>query len=145
MQLWSIEGAIPALAGSGYEITRETSDEYNCVAWAAGDDTDWWSHDPEYYWPEWALRSPEVEALVQVFTGLGYTVCDSAVKENGYEKVALYALEGLWKHAARQLDDGQWTSKLGPFEEITHPSPEDVTGELYGSVYCFMRRPSPSP
>ena len=145
MQLWSIEGAFPRLAVSGYEITSEIDGLYNCIAWAAGDDTDWWSHEPEYYWPEWAPRSPETAALVQVFVGLGYAVCDSREKEAGYDKVALYDLNGEWKHAARQIDDGRWTSKLGPFEDITHPSPEDVAGELYGEVHCIMRRPSVNP
>ena len=142
MQLWNIERAFPVLTASGYEITSEITDLYNCVAWAAGDDTDWWSHEPEYYWPEWAPRSPEVEALVQVFVGLGYTVCDSAEKESGYDKVALYARDGEWQHAARQLEDGQGTSKVGPFEDITHPSLENLTNETYGNVYCIMRRPS---
>ena len=85
-----------------------------------------------------------MEALVQVFVGLGYAICDSDEKEPGYHKVALYAFDGEWQHAARQLDDGLWTSKLGRFEDITHPSPEDVTGEVFGNVHCIMRRPSVS-
>ena len=142
MQLWSIEGALPALAVSGYEITSEISDVYNCIAWAAEDDTKWWSYPDEHYWPEWAPRSPEIEALVQVFAGLGYAVCHGDAREPGYDKVALYARDGEWQHAARQLEDGRWTSKLGPFEDITHPSLQDLAGELYGSVHCIMRRPS---
>ena len=81
--------------------------------------------------------------MVQVFDSLGYSVCDNAEKEAGYEKVAIYARSGRWEHATKQLEDGQWTSKLGEFEDITHPSPEDLTSELYGGVHCIMRRPSP--
>ena len=143
MEPWEIEDMLPGLVASGYEITSEASRRYNCVAWAAGDDTDWWSYFPEDYWPEWAPRSPEAEALAQVFTGLGYTICDSEEKEDGYDKVALYALDGEWQHAAKQLDDGRWTSKLGRFEDITHPSPQDLTGEVFGDVHCIMRRPMP--
>ena len=83
--------------------------------------------------------------MVSLFEMLGYAVCDSDAREPGYDKVALYALEGQWQHAARQLEDGQWTSKLGPFEDITHPSPQDLTGEVYGRVHCIMRRPSSTP
>ena len=143
MEPWEIEDMLPGLMTSGFEITSEATRRYNCVAWAASDDTDWWSHEPEYYWPEWAPRSPEAEALAQVFVGLGFTICDCDEKEPGYEKVALYTLDGEWKHAARQLDDGLWTSKLGRFEDITHPSPEDVTGDAFGNIHCVMRRPRP--
>ena len=137
-----LEIFLPGLAISGYEITSEASDVYNCIAWAAGDNTDWWDWHPRAYWPEFAPRSPEVEALVQVFAGLGYSVCDNAELEAGYEKVAVYAINGRWEHAARQLENGQCTSKLGEFEDITHPSPEDVAGGVFGNVHCIMRRPS---
>ena len=141
MEPQEIEDILPGLMASGFQVTSPESKTYNCVAWAAGYDNDWWSYLPVYYWPEWAPRSPEAKALVQVFVGLGYAVCDSDAREPGYDKVALYALDGEWQHAARQLEDGQWTSKLGPFEDITHPSPEDVTGGAFGSVHCIMRRP----
>ena len=137
-----LEVLLPGLAISGYEITSEASRVYNCIAWAAGDDSKWWDWQPGAYWPEFAPRSPQADALVQVFAGLGYSICDNAELESGYEKVAVYAINGRWEHAARQLDSGQWTSKLGEFEDITHPSPDGLTGELYGEVYCVMRRPS---
>ena len=142
MEAWEIEEMIPGLMASGFQITSPESRIYNCIAWAVGYDNDWWSHLPGYYWPEWAPRSPEIEALVQVFAGLGYVICDNEEREEGYDKVALYDRDGLWQHAARQLEDGRWTSKLGPFEDITHSSPEDVAGEIFGEVHCIMRRPS---
>ena len=136
---------LPGLMKSGFQITSPESRVYNCVAWAAGDVTDWWSHNRQFYWPEWAPRLPETEALVQVFAGLGYTVCDSAEKEPDFDKVALYDLDGEWQHAARQLEDGRWTSKLGRFEDIAHPSPANLAGGFYGNVHCIMRRPSRPP
>ena len=144
MQLWNIEEEHPGLKGSGYEITSESTDIYNCIAWAAEDDTDWWSHTPGNYWPPSVPRSPEVWALVQVFETLGYLVSESREREPGYDKVAVYARNGEWTHAARQLEDGQWTSKVGPFEDITHPSPDNLADEVYGSVHCIMRRPTPA-
>ena len=141
MQLWDLEGAFPGLRGSGYEITSEISDIYNCVAWAAGSDTAWWSYAPGNYWPNEIPRSPEVSALVQVFDSLGFSHCDTDDLEAGFQKVGVYALSGEWTHAARQLDDGWWTSKVGQFEDITHASLQDLTGEAYGDVHCIMRRP----
>ncbi|HEY6350039.1 MAG TPA: hypothetical protein VI636_11580, partial [Candidatus Angelobacter sp.] len=44
-------------------------------------------------------------------------------------------------HAALQLESGEWTSKLGPFEDITHKKLEDVNGPTYGKPVCFMSRP----
>lgn len=138
-----LEVLLPGLAISGYEITGEASSVYNCIAWAAEDGSNWWDWHPRAYWPEFAPRSPDVEALVQVFAGLGYSICDGAGLEAGYQKVALYAIDGRWEHAARQMANGQWTSKLGEFEDIVHPSPYDLTGGIYGNVYCVMRRPLP--
>lgn len=140
--LEDLDDMFPNLSVSGYRITSPVSLEYNCVAWALGITNQWWSHDR--IWLDSVPRSPETSALTQLFEAFGYSVCDSPDSEPGYDKVALYARDGEWQHAARQLENGQWTSKLGPFEDITHPSPEDVAGELYGDVYCIMRRPSSS-
>ena len=142
MQLWNIEDSHPGLKGSGYEITSEISDLYNCIAWAAGDDTNWWSHSPGNYWPPGVPRSSEVSALVLVFEFLGFSDCENDEIETGYEKVAVYALSGEWTHAARQLENGQWTSKVGQFEDITHPFLHNLTGEVYGDVHYIMRRPT---
>ena len=145
MEPWEIKNILPGLGASGFEITSEANSTYNCVAWAVEDVTKWWDWHPRAYWPESVPRSPEVGALVQIFATLGYSICDSAEQEAGYEKVALYAINGRWEHAARQLDNGRWTSKLGEFEDITHPSPQDVAGDAFGEVHCVMRRPSPAP
>ena len=137
----NLEDIFPNL--SGYQITSPASLQYNCVSWALNITTEWWSHDAT--WPMSVTRSPDAGALVPLFETLGYEVCDSDEREVGYEKVAIYARSGEWTHAARQLEDGQWTSKLGPFEDITHPSLENLAGETFGSVHCIMRRPSSTP
>ena len=62
---------------------------------------------------------------------------------SGYEKIAIYAFVGQFTHAARQLDNGQWTSKLGFREVITHPTLAALSGGIYGNVHCIMRRPIP--
>ena len=135
-----IDELFPGLAAAGYEVTSEPDDNYNCIAYAAGDLDNWWSHAGNYRWPN-AARSPSVTSLIAVFAGLGYEICNDAAATAGFEKVALYARNGNWTHAAIQLPDGAWSSKLGPDEDIRHAIPESLAGETYGSVHCFMRRP----
>ena len=139
--LEDLEDIFPNLRS--YRITSPVSLQYNCVAWALGINSQWWSHDR--IWLDFVPRSLEAQALMQLFEAFGYIVCDSDEREPGYDKVALYALNGEWQHAARQLDDGRGTSKLGPFEDITHSSPEDLTSDLYRNVHCIMRRPNRAP
>lgn len=43
-------------------------------------------------------------------------------------------------HAARQLPNGRWTSKLGFLEDIEHDL-HDVAGEAYGTVVVLLKRP----
>jgi len=60
--------------------------------------------------------------------------------EPGAEKIAVYAAGEFYTHAARQLPNGKWTSKLGAAEDIEHDTAEDVAGGLYGVVVQFMTR-----
>ena len=120
-----------------YEVTSEQDSDYNCIAWAAGYNDDWWSHDEDYYWP--GERDAGIQSLVEIFRALGYIECEDDAPESGYIKVALYSDEGDWTHAARQLENGRWTSKLGIYEDIEHDSPQDLRGDLYGEVHCIMR------
>jgi hypothetical protein len=88
------------------------------------------------------LRVETVDAFRQAFATLGYVVCNDDLVEAGFEKIALFALSGRPKHAARQLPSGRWTSKLGPMEDIEHEL-HDITGMVYGSVVLLMKRPIP--
>ena len=60
----------------------------------------------------------------------------------GFETVALFGDGVFYTHAARQLPDGKWTSKLGREEDIEHHAAEDVAGGVYEDVVQFMRRPA---
>ena len=97
------------------------------------------------FWPSEVPRENTMAAFAAAFGTLGYTLCDGGSLETGYEKVALYALtvrnESVPTHAARQLPNGWWTSKLGSLEDIEHASVEDVNGPRYGNPVLFMRRP----
>jgi hypothetical protein len=118
------------------------------VAWAAGDTLRWWWPDDSNtpggsYWPPGVPLQETLEAFRAAFATLGYALCDDDRLEAGYEKVALFALVGAPKHAARQLPSGRWTSKLGPMEDIEHAL-HDLTGMVYGSVALVMKRALPA-
>jgi hypothetical protein len=138
----SLEDVFPGLRGQPYQIKSEKDRKYNCIAFAVGDTANWWWPDPlgEDTWPPAVARDETVEAFRGAFATLGYAVCDDERLEPGYEKVALFALAGKPKHAARQLPSGRWTSKLGPREDIEHAL-HDLTGMAYGSVVLVMKRP----
>lgn len=139
-----MEGVFPALAGTDYAKTSDKSATYNCIAWAAGEDDRWWEWTPDYYpgyfWPCEAV-SDHVDELVRAYEAIGFERCDSGELEAEYEKLALYAdRDDAYTHAARQLPDGRWTSKLGPQEDIRHEHPDHLRGRAYGNVHCYMRR-----
>lgn len=139
----SIEQQFPNLKDSGYQITSPKSRRYNCIAWAAGDQNRWWQPAPQasgLYWPSGVAREVSISAYVAAFAALGFVECDNHQLETGFEKIALYALNGNPTHAARQLDNGRWTSKLGQMEDIEHTL-EALTGEIYGEVAQILKRP----
>jgi len=140
-----MEDVFPGLSGQQYAVTSPRDDRYNCIAWAAGDTGRWWwpDADEEDTWPAGVARVETVEAFRDAFATLGYAACDGEELEAGHEKVAVFALTGAPKHAARQLSSGRWTSKLGPMEDIEHAL-HDLTGMVYGSVVLIMKRPFPA-
>ena len=137
--MW-IQKKFPHIRQGGYRITSPASTEYNCIAWATGDTTRWWSTSPGgYYWPN-PFGNETMRSLIELFTEMGYEVCTDTQLEDGFEKVALYEKRGKWSHAARQLSSGWWTSKLGVEEDIEHITPQDLVGNLYGEIHCIMKR-----
>ncbi len=133
----------PALTERNHRPTSPPSVGYNCVAWTAGDTAHWWQ--PGVYWPVEAGRDNHgIGALEDAFRSLGYEPCADGCVEPGFEKVALYGSGFVYTHAARQLPDGRWTSKLGKAEDIEHDKPDDVAGGVYGEVVQFMRRAAPN-
>lgn len=141
--LLNIQREFPQLQNS-FQITSPPTREYNCIGWAAGETDRWWWPNPTWYWPPSVRREETVAAFQQAFGTLGYVPCNNDRPEPGIEKIALYAdRDGKPTHAARQLDTGWWTSKLGKEDDIQHASPQEVEGNWYGRVTCLMSRPAP--
>lgn len=144
--LTDLAARFPKLQSSGYRRTSPPTIDYNCIAWAAGESHQWWEPDPYniMYWPDSAPRKTTMKAYIAAFETRGYSRCKDGNLESGFEKIALYAKGGVPQHAARQLDDGTWTSKLGPQDDITHSSLESIEGDEYGSPAVFMHREKPT-
>lgn len=140
----------PHLKSRSFKVKSPTDRRYNCVAWAAGDDTKIWSPAVAvggrilggYYWPD-APALPTVTAVEAVFESQGYVrthVSDTAV-EAGVQKVAIFGYDsmGLLTHAARQCTSGLWASKMGDSADIEHTL-RDIEGGIFGEVRSLMRK-----
>lgn len=132
-----------------FKITSKADPNYNCIAWAYQIDGRWMQPPNGYpyldgvtFWPEGATESSDINSLVEAFKTKGYEICEDESHENGYMKVALYwnPNNRKWTHAARQHQDGTWTSKMGQSNDIQHGPPEVLESDAYGQVFCIMKR-----
>ena len=127
-----------------FKVTSESTSEYNCFSWALGDDFRW--IDPTVDYAQWMAdvsNGSSIDSVVELFRAAGYELCGDGSLEDGYEKIAIYVKDGEPTHAARQLENGRWTSKLGKYEDIEHDFPEALQGDgfgEYGRVAVFMAR-----
>jgi len=134
----------PGLGTSGYRKTSEADNAYNCIAWAAGRTNEFWWPYPDGYWPPGAPNEETVAAFLEAYKTAGYDPCPNADLERGFEKIAIYVdSQEVPKHAARQLPNGQWTSKLGRSIDIRHPDLASISGTAYGTPHVFMKRRLP--
>lgn len=135
--------SFPGLLGAGYLFTSQATPDYNCIGWAAGEDDRWWWPDAAgvAYWPESVPREESLSAFVAAFATLGYAPSDNSSNEPGVVKIALYARSGVPTHAARQLGNGRWTSKLGQSEDIEHDL-VGLVGSVYGDVAMILAKPN---
>jgi hypothetical protein len=134
---------LPGLHASVHRKTSDPAADENCIAHTLGARGEWWEPIIGRFWP---LGPPfynhRVESLVHLYERNGFDVCDSADLESGFDKVAIYGNDGEYTHAARQLPDGTWTSKLGPEDDINHATLDALAGGEYGHVIKIMRRRS---
>ena len=138
-----IESAFPSLVGSGWVPTSLPDPAYNCIAWAAGEQTRFWWPTRGGYWPPGAPRDRTLGAFVAAYRTKGYELCANWTFDPTQEKIAIFTKGGAPTHAARQLDDGKWwTSKLGVHDDISHDQ-DGLNGDQYGAPAVFMSRPRP--
>ena len=138
-----VDGFPRLVPGSFRTISPQTT-SYNCIAWAAGISNRWWwpEDNPFCYWPPGVPVVASIGSFKEAYGTLGYETCQDGSLEAGFEKIVIYATqEGIPKHAARQLPNGKWTSKLGKNVDIEHEDPDVVSGPKYGQPVLFMKRP----
>jgi hypothetical protein len=131
-----------------YVITSPEDPTYNCIAFASESDQLWWEPlkipEPGFHWPrkiEANTNDDGIQGLIRCFNTLGYEACDEDKLEDGFQKVALYAItEDDWTHASIQDNSGAWNSKLGDGYDIRHETPHCVAGPTYGRVICYLKR-----
>ncbi|NUP07970.1 MAG: hypothetical protein HOW73_18140 [Polyangiaceae bacterium] len=137
----------PRLASDNCELTSNATEDYNCLAFAAGVTNQWWEpyvippSRPGIYWPAGVFPDNGVEHWVAALATVGFRPCTDASLDEAYVKVAVYGCDGDATHAARQLKDGRWASKLGLLEDIIHATAQDVAGGDYGEVAVVLARP----
>jgi hypothetical protein len=133
----------PYLVSEGYEVRSIATRTYNCIAFAAQDEGLWWWPDQEEigYWPDGVKREETLARFEEAYGTLGYKKCEGGALESGFEKIALYLYKGKPSHAAKQLPDGRWKSKLGDWEDIEHNTTRAVEGYGYGEAVLYMKRP----
>ena len=139
----SREARFPNLRRGSYRISSPGTDEYNCLAWAAEDDAQWWepSASVGHSWPPNVPLEGTVDGVALAYESLGFERYKNREVEDGYVKVAIYAApDGEVTHAARQLDNGWWTSKLGEWQDIAHADLQSLEGQYYGVVALILRR-----
>ena len=140
-----LEQQFPNLATEDYTLTSPDTIDYNCVAWAAGTDQEWWWPDPmeQEYWPDGVPREETLSTFIAAFATLGYQCCNNESLETGFEKIAIYCdAQNSPRHIAKQLANGEWTSKIGQYEDIQHKTLEALSGDgtAYGTVVQIMKR-----
>jgi hypothetical protein len=140
-----LEKQFPRLTPNNYVLTSPDTVDYNCVAWAAEIDEEWWWPDPmeQEYWPDGVPRKETLSAFIAAFRTIGYETCESAALEPNTQKIAIYTDgQNIPRHIARQLSNGEWTSKIGQYEDIQHQNLNVLTGDppAYGNVAQIMKR-----
>ena len=136
----------PGLAKDGYRETSPATWRYNCIAWAASRTDQWWEPDANlyWYWPPGVARQYTFQAHADAYATLGYRPCSTGDFEIAFEKIVLFTdAAGIPTHAARQRENGKWTSKLGGDVDVEHATPEALAGQYYGNPALFMSRPRP--
>lgn len=128
-----------------FKITSPCTRYYNCISWATQKRVWYWPPlgkelEEDEYWPKGIDDDTRIETFIKAMMTEGFTLCLNDNVESNVIKIALYVKDGHCTHAARQLPNGLWTSKLGYYHDIQHSTPQSLEGDMYGTVHCYMKR-----
>lgn len=141
-----IPDAFPNTINEPFIITSPETTHYNCIAWAFEDDSRWYWPDPfgMAYWPENIPRTIETNSFIELYKLIRYSLCENGELEIGIQKIAIFTDNNSFPtHAARQLLNGFWTSKLGEGNDVQHTL-FSISNGFYGNATVFMSRKTTS-
>lgn len=129
-----------------FEITSDCTPAYNCIGWALGMNDVWVGlyHPSNFawaWWPEGVPCNEKKESLIALFGYFGFEITNDNKPEEGFDKVALYADDEGWTHAARIISKNILHSKIGTAWDIHHSGGDIFAMTEYGSIYAYMKRP----
>src|SRR2546427_2505133 len=83
----------PNIDFASTEKTSPKNATYNCIAWAAQENSRKWWPDRmhQLYWPPGIPREATLDAFVKAFEAQGYQTCSDASLEVVFEKIAIYS------------------------------------------------------
>jgi hypothetical protein len=126
--------------GEEFEVMGPASASYNCIGWSVGNTRAW-------VWPTPSDQSPTLYDFDSLYGSYGFRRVNALdfKRAPSTDKVVLYAMRKsdgsiALTHAALQLRDGSWASKLGSLPLIRHLHPNDVAGPSYGVPYVTYVR-----
>jgi hypothetical protein len=139
-----IRALLPNLTDNNHKVSSCKDNTYNCIALAAGDTANWWWPRDPYYWPPSAPRTLTMDAFCAAYKMCGYECCHDGSVEIGFMKIAIFGKQNVLgnvvpTHAARQMADGRWMSKLGVHQDIEHSAIDNVACPSYGVAIIYMR------
>lgn len=136
-----MRSAFPSVSMENCRPTSPHDEDYNCIAWAADDSSRWWWPDAngQLYWPQSVPRRETLDAFIAAYAQLGYVDVSNDHVEPDRQKIAIFTLNGTPTHAARQLPDGWWASKLGKSIDIEHEF-RALDGPTYGTATVVLAR-----
>jgi hypothetical protein len=136
-----VERDFPALAGTEYDLSDEDFN-YNCLAFALGDQSNWWEPPKGLgqYWPPGFSEDVTVPTVELIIKTHGFTVETEIRSTPGTDAIAIFAEGNEWTHFAK-FSNGSWSSKLGDGHDVIGVSPEHLEGPLYGKIIKVLCRP----
>ncbi|MFC4231251.1 hypothetical protein ACFOW1_05075 [Parasediminibacterium paludis] len=122
-----------------HHLTSRPTKYYNCVSWALHKTNRWIDF---YYTEDGNIDIDQSgEKYAKYFEAEGFVRCEDSSLVEGVEKIAIYEdARNDFTHVARQLENGNWTSKLGEYEDIEHYSLDALSGNYYGKPKIFLAR-----
>ncbi len=136
----TISSQFPLLTKSNHVITSPKDQSYNCIAWSLKFNACWfWPSAFPAYWPIPHNGQATLATFSAMYAHYGYTLTASFTYQPNFARIAVYVLNGKITHAAYQVNEVMWASKLGSEEDILHEL-HALDGPTYGQPLHFFEK-----